>query len=94
MILTFSVLVYQLFFVLLLYVASRIGPKVLLVALVCCLLWTATHIFFPPLAIVQTAVIVISYFAFRKRWRQSAAIQIPKAESLPSALSDHKDRAD
>lgn len=70
MILTLPVLVYQLFFVLALYVASHFGPKVLLVTLICCLLWTATHIFFPPLAVVQTAVILISYFIFRKRWKK------------------------
>ena len=70
MILTLPVLAYQLFFFLVLYVASRFGPKVLLITLICCLLWTATHIFLPPLAVVQTAVILISYFTFRKRWKQ------------------------
>jgi hypothetical protein len=70
MILTLPVLAYQLFFVLVLYVASRISSKALLIALICCLLWTATHVFFPPLAVVQAAVILISYFIFRKRWNQ------------------------
>lgn len=70
MILTIPVLAYQLFFVLVLYAASRFGPKTLLIALVCCLLWTATHIFLPPLAILQTAVILTSYFTFRKRWKR------------------------
>ena len=67
MILTISVLAYQLFFVMVLYIASRFGPKALLITLICCLIWTATHIFFPPLAVVQTTVILISYFIFRKR---------------------------
>ncbi|ALN86432.1 hypothetical protein LC55x_3169 [Lysobacter capsici] len=66
-ILTLPVLLYQLLFVAIMYIASRFGHKPMLVALVACLAWTVTHLFFPPLAIVQSAVIVGSYFFFRRK---------------------------
>lgn len=59
------VVLYQLFFVALLYVASRFGSAALLIALVCCLLWTATHLFFWPLALLQGGVVIGSYVLFR-----------------------------
>ncbi|QQP96741.1 hypothetical protein [Lysobacter enzymogenes] len=65
--LTLPVLLYQLLFVLILYIASRVGRKTLLTAFVVCLLWTATHLFFPPLAVLQSAVIGISYWWFGRR---------------------------
>lgn len=65
MIFTIPILLYQLLFVLVLYVASRFGNKVLTVALVACLLWTATHIFLLPLMVLQGTVILVSYFCFR-----------------------------
>lgn len=73
MILTIPVLLYQLLFVLILYVASRFGRLPLNIALACCLAWTATHIFFPPFMVLQGVVILASYFWFRKRaeWTQS-----------------------
>jgi hypothetical protein len=67
MILTIPVLLYQLVFVLILYVASRFGRTPLTIALICCLLWTATHLFFPPLMVFQAIVILVSYFWFRRR---------------------------
>jgi len=67
MIFTIPVLLYQLLFVLILYIASRLGNKVLTAALVACLLWTATHIFLLPLMVFQGTVILASYFCFRKR---------------------------
>ena len=48
------------------YAASRFGTKVMAIALIGCLIWTATHLFFPPLAVLQTGVIVCSYFLFRR----------------------------
>lgn len=66
MILTLPVLLYQLAFVLIMYIAVRLGSTVATVALTVCLLWTATHIFFPPLMILQAIVIVGSYLVF---WR-------------------------
>lgn len=68
-ILTVSVLLYQLLFVLIMFVASRFGAKTLMVALIACLLWTVTHLFFPPLAVVQSLVIGGSYWWFMKRLR-------------------------
>ncbi|MFK3651489.1 hypothetical protein ACI2IY_24100 [Lysobacter enzymogenes] len=65
--LTLPVLLYQLLFVLILYIASRVGRKTLLTAFVVCLLWTATHLFFPPLAVLQSAVIGTSYWWFGRR---------------------------
>ena len=65
MLLTLPVLLYQLFFVVLLFIASRFGSKVLLITLVCCLIWTSTHIFFVPLALLQAGVIITSYLVFR-----------------------------
>lgn len=66
MILTLPVLAYQLFFVALLYVANRFGRTALNVAAIACLLWTCTHVFFPPLAVLQGAVVVASYLTFRR----------------------------
>lgn len=66
-ILTLPVLLYQLAFVLILLVASRLGHLWLNVALAVCLLWTATHVFFPPLAVLQATVILVSYFLLRGR---------------------------
>jgi len=65
MLLSVPVILYQLLFVALLFIASRLGSKALLTALVCCLAWTATHVFFPPLALLQAGVIVGSYLLFR-----------------------------
>ena len=67
MILTIPVLLYQLFFVLLHFIASRFGQKPLTICMVLCLIWTATHIFLVPLAVLQTMVIVASYLTFRIR---------------------------
>lgn len=67
MILTIPVLLYQAFFVLVLFIASRFGRKPLDVATVCCLLWTATHVFLLPLAILQATVISVSWHLFRRR---------------------------
>ena len=65
MIFTVPALLYQLLFVLVLYVASRFGSKMLTVAMALCLIWTATHLFFPQLAVLQTCVILVTYF-----WRR------------------------
>ena len=35
--------------------------------MVLCLIWTATHIFLVPLAVLQTVVILASYLTFRSR---------------------------
>ena len=67
MILTLPVLIYQLFFILIMFVASRFGSKAMLVTLIVCLAWTATHVFFVPLAVLQTVVIAGSYLAFRPK---------------------------
>lgn len=66
MILTLPILLYQLFFVGVMYVANRIGPRTSIIALVICLLWTATHIFLPMLAVVQTLVVITSWWLFRR----------------------------
>lgn len=67
MILTLPVLAYQLFFILVMFITSRVGPRAHILALVVCLLWTATHLFFWPLALFQASVIVASYYLFRKK---------------------------
>src|SRR3546814_16216173 len=56
-ILTIPVLLYQLLFVLALYIASRFGKAALNITTILCLLWTATHLFLVPLAVLQTVVI-------------------------------------
>lgn len=66
MILTIPVLLYQLFFVLLMLLANRIGHKTGVLALVLCLLWTATHIFLLPLAVLQAVVIIASWWFTRR----------------------------
>ena len=73
MILTIPVLLYQLLFVVVLFVASRFGRTVLAVATGVCLLWTLTHVFFLPLMLLQGAVVVGSYFWFRRRARRKAS---------------------
>lgn len=69
MIPTLPVLAYQLFFVAVIFFASRLGRKPLTITMIICLLWTTTHLFFVPLAILQAAVIVASYLLFRNRPR-------------------------
>lgn len=69
--LTLPVLLYQLLFVLILYTASRFGARSLLIAFIACLLWTATHLFFPPLAVLQGAVIGVSYWWFSRKAARS-----------------------
>jgi hypothetical protein len=64
---TIPVVLYQLFFVLLLYIASRFGKGAFNIATILCLLWTATHLFFVPLAVLQTLVVLGSYLLFRRR---------------------------
>ena len=66
MILTLPVLMYQAFFVLMSFVSSRIGRRAHLLVLVASLLWTITHLFFWPLALLQATVIAGSYWLFRK----------------------------
>src|SRR3546814_13238500 len=53
-ILTIPVLLYQLLFVLALYIASRFGKAALNITTILCLLWTAPHLFLVPLAVLQT----------------------------------------
>ena len=67
MILTIPVLLYQLLFVLLHFIASRFGMKPLSICMVLCLIWTATLIFLVPLAVLQTIVILASYLIFRNK---------------------------
>jgi len=74
MILSLAVLIYQAFFVGVMYVARRMGKMVANVVLVICLLWTATHIFLVPLAVLQTAVILGSYFWFKRKTKQKAPV--------------------
>lgn len=64
---TLAVIAYQLFFVGLMYVAHRIGPRVGIVAMVLAMAWTVTHLFFPPLLVVQSVVILGSWWLFRRR---------------------------
>lgn len=70
--LTIPVLLYQLFFVLVQFFARKIGNKTANIVLVLSLIWTAFHIFLPLLAVLQTIVILGSYFVFRPK---------PKTES-------------
>lgn len=72
MILTIPVLLYQLLFVLILFVARRFGRRALTVTMVFCLLWTLTHVFFLPLMLLQGAVVAGSYFWFRRGARNKA----------------------
>jgi hypothetical protein len=83
MILTTAVLLYQLLFVAIMFIASRLGKLALHIALVCCLAWTATHVFLPLLAVVQTAVIVASFFAFRRRLYTRPAAAGPNSSGRP-----------
>ena len=65
--LTIPILIYQLFFVLAQFLARKIGNRTANVVLVLCLIWTAFHIFMPLLAVLQTVVILGSYFTFRPK---------------------------
>lgn len=62
-----AVVAYQLFFVALMYVGNRIGPRVGVVLMLLAMAWTVTHLFFPPLALLQSCVIVASWWWFRRR---------------------------
>lgn len=75
MILTLPVLMYQLLFVIVLYIASRFGRAALNITLALCLLWTATHVFFLPLALLQAAVVMGSYLLFRRRHFRPGAMR-------------------
>src|SRR3546814_5780605 len=70
-ILTIPVLLSQLLFVLALYIASRFGKEALNITTILCLLWTATHLFLVPLAVLQTVVILGSHAVFRRRFRSA-----------------------
>jgi hypothetical protein len=59
MIITIPVLLYQMLFVAILTVA-HFGRTALTIATIACLAWTSTHLFFPPLAVLQTVVIVVT----------------------------------
>lgn len=61
-----AVLAYQLFFVALMYFGSRLGPRIAIALMGGALLWTLTHLFFPPLMLLQACVIVGSWWWFRK----------------------------
>ena len=65
-----AVLIYQLLFVGVIYVASRLGTVPLHIALVACLLWTVTHLFFVPLAVVPPLVLVGRSLYFTPRRQQ------------------------
>src|SRR3546814_11013314 len=73
-ILTIPVLLYQLLFVLALYIASRFGKAALNITTILCLLWTATPLFLVPLAVLQTAVILGSHAVFRPRFRRARSV--------------------
>lgn len=80
MFVTLPVVLYQLLFVLIMYIASRFGPKTSIAALAVCLIWTATHLFFPPLAVLQSIVIVGSYLWFRRKPRSVQPTRLPPPE--------------
>ena len=69
MIFTLPVVLYQLLFVSILFLAGRLGRTALNVALVACLIWTATHLFLPLLMLVQATVICLSYLFFKRQMR-------------------------
>lgn len=72
MFLTIPIILYQLLFVGILFFTSRLGRAPLNIALAACLLWTATHIFLAPLAVLQTTVIMVSYTIFRRHHKPHA----------------------
>ena len=71
--LTMPILLYQLFFVLAQFLARKIGDTTANVVLALCLIWTAFHTFMPLLAVLQTVVILGSYFAFRPKPKTDSA---------------------
>ena len=74
MIFTIPILLYQLLFVVIAYFANRAEPRTGIVALVLSLLWTVTHIFLMPLALLQTIVVIASWWWFRCRFRSMSAM--------------------
>lgn len=88
MILTLPVLLYQLLFVTVLYIASRFGRTPLNITLVLCLLWTGTHLFFLPLAMLQGAVLIGSYLVFRRRHARADTETKGRDRSSLSARND------
>ena len=59
-----AVVVYQIAFIAIIGVASSFGKRALGIAVACCMLWTATHVFYPPLAIFQSIVVLGSGLFF------------------------------
>jgi hypothetical protein len=74
-ILTIPVILYQLFFVLVQFIARKVSNKTAIVVLVLCLIWTATHVFLPLLATMQAATIVGSFLFFRARRKKTKQAQ-------------------
>ncbi|MGH8082764.1 MAG: hypothetical protein ACREP7_19460 [Lysobacter sp.] len=73
--LTVPVVLYQLLFVLIMYIASKFGIKTMIAAMIVCLAWTLTHLFFPPLAVLQSAVIIGSFFWFRPKRQPAQSVE-------------------
>lgn len=69
---TIPVILYQLFFITVLVIGGLVGRKTLFTLATLALLWTATHVFFWPLAVFQTLVIVstTSVMWLSLRWRE------------------------
>ncbi len=67
-----AVICYQLFFVFILWFASRYGERALIIVTILCLLWTLIHLFILPLAILQTLVILFSARHFYMRIKKSS----------------------
>lgn len=69
---TIPVILYQLFFITVLVIGGLVVRKTLFTLAALALLWTATHVFFWPLAVFQALVIVstTSVMWLSLRWRE------------------------
>jgi hypothetical protein len=59
-ILSFGVLFYQVLIATIILCAAAKGKKLLLVALVLASLWTLSHVFYPPLMVLQFCTIIFA----------------------------------
>jgi hypothetical protein len=70
-IISLSVLFYQILIAVIIIVCATWGRKALFVAFVLTSLWTLTHVFYPPLMIVQfITIIVSSIYGYKKSARK------------------------
>lgn len=72
-IISLSVLFYQILIAVIIIICASKGKKALFIAVVLASLWTLTHVFYPPLMILQFLTIISSsIYGYKKSIRLAA----------------------